>query len=355
MQISRGVPVGALVFGKRSVQADIFLPNGSRLQLEEMVIVGNTIRRLVPAPFVKFGKKEEVYDRQIKMFFLNGLMKEFFKIKMFGAAGQQVLSQCRVGIIGLGGVGSLVAEYLARLGVSNFCLIDSDIIEESNRSRIVGSTFEDVKEGRQKTLIAKRNILQANSQANIQAITGDVAIGSVSKELTRCDYIFLCADSMRARLVFNAIVHQYLVPGVQLGSKIRSHTEGDLEEVMSVNRPVRPNQGCLWCNQLIDPTGLAKEAKTDEERKDQAYGVEEPNPSVITLNAVCASSAVNDFLLDYLGLRDEKEKVRYEHFHFLRRVRTLVEPRMDSECSECSTVGLRYAKGDLIELPTILE
>lgn len=39
-----------------------------------------------------------------------------------------------------------------------------------------------------------------------------------------CDYLFLAADSMRARLVFNALVHQYLIPGVQLGSKIRTGT-----------------------------------------------------------------------------------------------------------------------------------
>ena len=35
-----------------------------------------------------------------------------------------------------------------------------------------------------------------------------------------CDYLFLAADTMRARLLFNAIVHQYLVPGVQVGAKV---------------------------------------------------------------------------------------------------------------------------------------
>src|SRR5258706_1473530 len=98
---------------------------------------------------------------------------------------------------------------------------------------------------------------------------------------------------------------------------------------MSANRPIRPGRGCLLCNQLIDATQLAKEAKTDEERKSQAYGVEEPNPSVITLNAVSAAHAANDFLLDYLGLRSEVSQLYYEHFHFLKRTRSLVEPRID--------------------------
>ncbi len=160
---------------------------------------------------------------------------------------------------------------------------------------------------------------------------------------------------MRARLVFNAIVHQYLIPGVQLGSKIRSDPSGQLLEVMSANRPVRPGQGCLWCNQLIDSQQLAKEAKTDEERKAQAYGVEEPNPSVISLNAISASHAANDFLMDYLNLRANGESLYYEHFYHLKRLRSLVEPRKDKDCSECGVGGLRYAQGDSVELPCVEE
>jgi hypothetical protein len=158
---------------------------------------------------------------------------------------------------------------------------------------------------------------------------------------------------MRARLVFNALVHQYLIPGVQLGSKVRSDSSGTIIDVMSANRPVRPGRGCLWCNQLIDPTALAREAKTDAEREAQAYGVEEPNPSVIALNAVSAAHAVNDFMLDYLNLRTEPDILRYEQFSFLNRTRSLVEPRRDADCSECSRNGQRYARADSTPLPCL--
>ena len=53
--------------------------------------------------------------------------------------GQGLLSKCRVGIIGLGGIGSILAEYLARLGVGDFCPVHDDHVEESNLSRIVGA------------------------------------------------------------------------------------------------------------------------------------------------------------------------------------------------------------------------
>ncbi|MDA8172837.1 MAG: ThiF family adenylyltransferase [Nitrospiraceae bacterium] len=338
LQIARGMPVGALVFGRRSIQADIWLPDGTRSDLDFAVVVGNTVQRLTPSPEREYFDTEETYERQIRI---------------FGKAGQQALARCRVGIIGLGGIGSIVAELLARLGVGHFCLVDNDLVEESNLSRIVGASASDARQGIPKVAIAQRVILNCNSRVKIHIVKDDVAKESTAKAITSCDYLFLAADSMRARLVFNAIVHQYLIPGVQLGSKVHCDDTGALVDVMSANRPVRPKYGCLWCNQLIDQNQLAKEAKTDEERKAQAYGVNEPNPSVISLNAISASHAVNDFLMDYLGLRPDNGKLYYEHFHFLSSKRSLVEPRRDAECSECSPTGLRYGRGDSIALPCI--
>jgi molybdopterin/thiamine biosynthesis adenylyltransferase len=338
LQIARGMPVGALVFGHRSIEADIWLPNGARLGLDQATVVGNTIQRLTPSARMDSIKTGRTYDRQLKM---------------FGAGGQKELENCRVGILGLGGIGSLVAEYLARLGAGHFCLVDDDLVEGSNLSRIVGASLADARKKVPKVSIAKRMISRANNRAKVQLIMDDVAKESVATKLTSCDYLFLAADSMRARLVFNALVHQYLIPGVQLGSKIRSDAQGTLIDVMSANRPVRPGHGCLWCNQLIDANALAKEAKTDDERKAQAYGVEEANPSVISLNAISAAHAVNDFLLDYLSLRAEPDLLHYEEFHFLNRSRRLVQPRNDAECPECSHVGNRYARGDSVALPSI--
>jgi hypothetical protein len=159
---------------------------------------------------------------------------------------------------------------------------------------------------------------------------------------------------MRARLIFNAVVHQYLIPGVQLGSKVIVGKQGRVSDVMSVVRPVRPGLGCLWCNQLIDPTLLAIEAKTDDERKAQAYGVTEPNPSVIALNAVSAAHGVNDFMLDFLDIRESTDELEFQHMHFVPRSRSIrVQPRRDPSCSECSQVGRRYGRADGIPLPAI--
>ncbi|QQS40015.1 MAG: ThiF family adenylyltransferase [Acidobacteriota bacterium] len=337
LQIANGMPVGALVCGRRSMQIDLWLPDHTRLSLWDASVVGMSISRMFPTPRQGIGGSFDGHDRQIRM---------------FGVAGQNVLRGCHVGIIGLGGIGSLVAEYVARLGVGEFTLVDDDTVEESNVSRIVGSTQSDVIGKTHKIGVAHRLIRNANETAEMNVIPDDVAKDSVAKSLIGCDYLFLAADSMRARLIFNALVHQYFIPGVQMGAKILQNEDALLLDVLSAVRPVRPGKGCLWCNELIDQTLLALEAKSDEERREQAYGVEEPNPSVITLNAVAAAHAVNAFLLDFLNLRGSSE-LFYDHFHFLNRKKGVVQPRVDPECSECSRSGTRFGRGDGVPLPSI--
>ena len=127
--IGKGVPVGALVFGRRSVAADIWLPDGTRRPLGTFRVVGPTIKRYYSQPSCTVAQSEPAHERQIRM---------------FGAAGQALLAASKVGVIGLGGVGSLVAEYLARLGVGHLVLVDPDQIEDTNISRVVGAVSFDL-------------------------------------------------------------------------------------------------------------------------------------------------------------------------------------------------------------------
>ena len=175
LDIGRGVPVGALVYGRRSVAADIWLPDGSRRPLGSYRVIGHEITRLYSQPR-RDGESNTEHDRQVRM---------------FGAAGQHVLRASKVAVIGLGGVGSLVAEYLARLGVGELVLIDPDEIESSNLSRVVGATRVDVEAGQLKTQIAVRHAREVAIDAILKPIDEDVARESVAQVLRDCDFIFL--------------------------------------------------------------------------------------------------------------------------------------------------------------------
>ena len=92
------------------------------------------------------------------------------------------------------------------------------------------------------------------------------------------------------------------------------------------------------------PHLLAVESKSAEERRDQAYGTQEANPSVITMNAVVASHAVNDFLLSYLGLFEQSvapEPLRFKH---LDRQTIHETYNADAQCTGCGA-RRRFADG----------
>jgi molybdopterin/thiamine biosynthesis adenylyltransferase len=305
--IARGQIVGAVVFAKNSAAGDLWLSNGGRAELAEVTIVGRPMRRLYPTPPLN-PVQDPSYDRQARI---------------FGDRGQALLRAEKVGVIGAGGVGSLLVEYLSRLGVGHMVVIDPQRIETSNLPRVVDGTRWDAhawltsadrpfwlqRIGRRfatpKVRIANRVARRAHPTMRIDAISGDVVDESVVERLIDCDYLFLAADSMQSRLIFNALVHQYLIPGVQAGAKVTvDPSTGLITNVFSVMRPLTPDFGCLWCNELISPAGLQDEALTADQRRKQRY-VDEPEvvaPSVITLNAVAAAHAADDYLFCTTGL-----------------------------------------------------
>ncbi len=208
-----------------------------------------------------------------------------------------------------------------------------------------------------KVQIAERVIHQANPSAKVEAIVGNVQEAQNARALLGCDYIFLAADSMSARLLVNQIVHQYYIPSVQIGSKVSTDkVSGEVQSVFSVVRPVSPDAGCLWCNQAINPAKLQEEAQTEQERRAQRY-IDEPEivaPSVITLNAVGAAHAVNDFLFYMTGLREASGTSAYMRHMPTKRQTWWDQPRKDQGCPECSgSTRSRLGLGDARRLTTI--
>ncbi|MEX2237811.1 MAG: ThiF family adenylyltransferase [Dehalococcoidia bacterium] len=352
VDIAGGQPVGALVLARRAVAGDVWLPGGSREDVSRTRVTGPLLLDLYPRP-KPIGPMSEAYSRQARL---------------FGDAGQARLRDDRVAIVGLGGVGSLLSEYLARLGVGSIVAIDPDRIDESNLSRVVGASREDLGEARRpivpwsrvsaatsKVEVARRVAVAANPQVDFSAVPADITEPQAAALLLGCDFIFLAADTMQARLVVNAVVNQYLIPAAQVGSKVEVNAEsGAVGRVFSVYRPLFPGEGCLKCNGLIDPVQLALEAETQEQRAAQRY-VDEPDlpaPSVITLNAIGAARAADEFMMRRVGLL-ENLGIEWIQVEGRSRTTALVEPRQDANCLYCSTAAdSSLAKGTARSLPT---
>lgn len=87
---------------------------------------------------------------------------------LLGEENMSKLAQSKIAIFGIGGVGSYVAEGLARCGIGEFILIDSDDISLTNINRQIHALETTI--GQKKTLMMKERILAINPQAKVTTI-----------------------------------------------------------------------------------------------------------------------------------------------------------------------------------------
>ena len=167
--------------------------------------------------------------------------------------------------------------------------------------------------------------------------------------ISACDAIFLAADSMQARHVVNAICHQYLIPGFQVGAKVHVTKDGDVGEVYAVSRILGVGALCMWCSELIDPTRLQREALSPEQARGAGYVDEVPSPSVISMNTMSTALALNDFLFMFTGLSQTAD-MGPRWYDFRRRAfsNEVLASSFDPGCPQCA--GLK-AMGDGRRLP----
>ena len=265
-------------------------------------------------------------------------------------------------------------EWLARLGVGHIVAVDFDRVDVTNLPRIVGATRWDAwaflarrksaslrkiakSLPKPKVHLARRVAIQAKPNIHYDAIVGDATDEVVTNRLKDCDFLFLCSDTFQSRLIFNALGHQYLIPGTQIGVKVSANKQtGDITELFAASRPVipPPGSGCLQCHELIPPSRLQEEALTEDERRRQRYvdDAEVVQPSVITLNALSAAPVVNDLMMMFTGLYHSDITLPHTFYFARERQAQTVAPRVDGMCPDCSNHPLsRRARGDRARLP----
>jgi molybdopterin/thiamine biosynthesis adenylyltransferase len=333
LDLTGGVPVAGVALGRASAAGEVWMRGSTPVPLDALQIVGPHLNRLTDRPWPASSGTDPRFDRQARL---------------FGASGQGILRAMHVGVIGAGGGGSMLVEQLAHLGVGRLTVVDYDVVKDVNLSRIVGATVRDSEVATKKVDVMERLVHQIDESIEFDGIDGDIADLPIAERLLDCDFLFLATDTITSRLVFNAIVHQYLIPGIQIGAKIEVAADGSVSQVYVAVRPVLPSRGCFQCNSLIDPMRLQEEARTEEERVAQNYldEAEVVDPSVVSLNGITASHAVNTMLFSVMGFA-EPELLSHRLF-FPRTGEVLsVLAQKDSECRFCSQLeGAVYGLGD---------
>lgn len=132
--------------------------------------------------------------------------------------GQEKLLAARVLIVGLGGLGSPVAMYLAAAGIGHLILADFDKVDLTNLQRQIVHTTDRI--GQTKVESAAQSLRALNPDVEITCITEVLDVEALREQLAGVDLVIDCCDNFATRFAINAACVTAKIPLVS-GAAIR--------------------------------------------------------------------------------------------------------------------------------------
>lgn len=264
----------------------------------------------------------------------------------WGTEVQNKLARMRIGIVGLGSVGCIIAETMARIGIGTLTLIDPDRVESHNLDRLIYGTEDNV--GEEKVALAKLNVQRhaTASKPVIDAIPLSVHETRAYRAAIDCDLIFSCVDRPVARDILNFVANAHLVPVIDCGVAVyRDSNRDTLSAAHWRSHIITPNHQCLRCNRQYS-TGMVS-AELDGSLDDPSY-LQTPtvpgpagNQNVFPFSLGAASAAVN-LMVRYVAGPDWWPSVGQQDYQ-LATGRTRV---INDQCIIHCAMRPRRARGD---------
>jgi hypothetical protein len=236
-----------------------------------------------------------------------------------GDAGQEVLRDLHVAIVGMGGTGSVAFLQLVHLGIRRITVIDGDRVAASNVSRILGATAEDA--GRTwKVDVAMRYARQLGVATDVRSFRGHLGTDVSPSEIEGCDVVLSCVDRHLPRALLNRLSYEKAVPVIDMGSAFRVDSQGKLTAGAGRVVVVGPGRPCLACWGHIDPNRVRIESLSDSDRAREVAdgyidGIEVQQPSVVAFNTAVAGSAVIELMrlvTEFAGIDDPPLRLSFD-------------------------------------------
>lgn len=184
-------------------------------------------------------------------------------LPQIGLEGQRKLLNSSVLIVGLGGLGSPLAMYLAAAGVGHLLIADGDRVDLSNLQRQIIHRNADI--GRSKVESARDALHAINPEVKITPLDARLAEQELADAVSRVDVVADASDNFATRFALNAACVHANKPLVS-GAAIR------MEGQVAVFDPRRHDSPCYRCLYRDDP---------GEEEGCAQLGVLAPVPGVI--------------------------------------------------------------------------
>ncbi len=286
-----GAPHASLILAPDGCCARLLC--GREIALKE---VGAGVRFFCEPGRTNEADYQQIYDRQVRA---------------FGAAGQRMIYRMKIGLVGVGGTGSIVAQELACLGVQDFVLIDGKTLDDTNRNRVISADQGDI--GKPKVELCRRMIRRINAEAEVDPVVGSVLDPACLQRLAGCDFIFLCTDNHASRLEVCRFCYRYFIPAIDVGVSIGAE-QGRVDFIAGRVQMIAPGLPCLVCTSSIRADEVRRETMGPEQRAADPYfgSGGEPQPAVISFNSTVSSLGVTMFVAAITGLPIESRHLRYD-------------------------------------------
>jgi len=285
----------AMVLDQTTFDARTVSGGASFGQVDALRVVGAQLENLVPNSMRRStkagGRDEETLARH----------RDFIS-----PATQSLISTLRVGIIGCGGVGPIVAENLMRLGVREFALFDPDTLEMSNLNRWLGGSSLDI--GDKKVALLARHLKHCDPTLRVEEHCVDIIDAQPTNAMATCDILIAAVDNDAARFWLNRVAAAMMIPLLDLGVRVRTSPRTDfMTRIVSVVPGVT---ACLECSPLalLDRVAISErfDGLTASMRRAEGYvsGQDIAAPSVMGLNTQVAGSATLELISYFSGWQD---------------------------------------------------
>jgi hypothetical protein len=269
---------------------------------------------------------------------------------VFGKHFVNTLQSLRIAVVGLGGTGSPTATLLARSGVGELVLIDSDQLEESNLNRVRGARRSDV--GENKAHLLDSFIRSIGLPTDVSSFAGRVDTAQGVDAIASCDAIFGCTDDQIGRELLNVAAYAYALPyiDVGLGGQVGKDASGRTYLRYHHGRvsTILPEAGeCLFCQGVLTEQQIRREfalrenpSLTEAEARERYIeGGLDHAPGVGPFTSATADLGVATFYDLVAPYRKFPGELRWDAFSidFLRMSFQSFSPRNDCDCPYCGT------------------
>jgi tRNA threonylcarbamoyladenosine dehydratase len=229
---------------------------------------------------------------------------------LIGKEALQTLAQSHVMVVGLGGVGSFAAEFIARSGIGKMTIIDGDVVDPTNRNRQLPALATN--HGQSKADIMAERLKAINPELELQVIKSFINPEMVTELFTnKPDYIIDAIDSITPKLTFIRMAYENkmsIVSSMGAGGKLDPTKLQVVDISKTYNCPFAQQIRKVLKRQhnirrgikvVFSPEEANKESLmlTDGKNyKKSAYGTISYLPAVF--GAVCASVVIQDLIKD---------------------------------------------------------